>query len=110
MPYLCGLGRFANAQKNVYEGGAVSFYVRVPISGPIYEKIIDGNSYGNWKLSSAKPDIATVRRDKSHPVTVTSKYYIYYFEALGFKKGSSKLTVTTPDGSQSVNININVLK
>ncbi len=102
-------GTKINPPKEVSEMYYQDFYIKVPKKDEPYEKIIDGHCYGDFKLSSSDPLNATIRRNKAVPVKTIPGYYLYYFQALGVKKGSSKLTVTTPDGSQSVTINLKVV-
>lgn len=94
--------------KDVGAGYYKEFYVKVPRVDEAYEKVIDGMTYGDFKLSSSNPSVATIRRDKGVSMTSTSSYYLYYFQVLGISKGSSKITISTPDGSQKVSFKIKV--
>lgn len=61
----------------------------------------------DFLVSTAKTDIGSIRFVKTEE---SGDYFYYTFKVYAYKKGSTKLTIKTIDGSQSATINLNVLR
>ncbi|MBQ0028749.1 MAG: hypothetical protein KBS96_09130 [Lachnospiraceae bacterium] len=83
-------------------GDGDDFYIKVMST--------DTLPFGGFKLSSSNGNVGTVRYTGWNAKNWSQGYCIYKFEAIGISKGTTKITVATRDGSQSVTYTIKVLK
>ena len=104
-------GKSINKFAPVKENRGYDFYVKVPrVDSMMYVEDYYGEIRGNFKVSTSNTEAAIVRYDTTRAKITGSDYILYPFSAIGLKKGSSKLTISTPDDSQKISFGLKVVK